>query len=108
MEAILSNSTRELLRFEISKMLIALKKIHLLCHLHFCSLLTFTAWCNHTDDSVTSWGFDESNGQMLDVALVAPHLQWMFLECEHLLLITLPLGSCVFAYSCKQGSLLYE
>jgi len=33
MEAILSNSNRKLLWFEISKMLIAVKKINLLCHL---------------------------------------------------------------------------
>jgi len=32
LEAILSNSTRKLLRFEIAKMLIAVKKINLLCH----------------------------------------------------------------------------
>jgi len=32
-EEILSNSTRKLLWFEISKMLIAVKKINLLCHL---------------------------------------------------------------------------
>jgi len=32
MEAILSNSTQKLLLFEISKMLIAVKKINLLCY----------------------------------------------------------------------------
>ena len=32
-EAILSNSTRKLLSFEISKLLIAVLKIHLFCHL---------------------------------------------------------------------------
>jgi len=42
-EALLSNSTRKLLRFEISKMLIAVLKIDLLCYLlqfsaHFRSL----------------------------------------------------------------------
>ena len=59
-EAILSNSTRKLIWFEITKMLIAVKKINLLCYLLYTFLHTFVPyWRKRLDCPPSSYYYTQ-------------------------------------------------